>query len=112
MRLIKAALSQARWMQRNGNNQIEHSIPEPRICHRFGQPLGNRMTEMELSAVFKLKNNETNHAPASISGDGGIELQFSVSAIRACKFAFDCASKGLGAFRAKWGKNALGFVVA
>ena len=112
LRLIKTALSQASSMQRNRNNQIERSISEPRIHHRFSQPPGDRMPQMELSAVFKLKNDEANYAPASISRDCGIELQFSVSAIRACKFAFDCARKGLGAFRAKWGKNALGFVVA
>ena len=112
MRLVKTALSQARSMQRDRNNQIKRSIPEPRIHHRFGQPPSDRMTEMELAAVFELKNDETNHAPASISGDGGIELQFSVSAIRTCKFALDCASKRLGAFRAKWRENALGFVVA
>ena len=70
------------------------------------------MTQIELSTVFELKNDEANHAPASISGDGGIEFQFAVSAIRARKFALDRARKRFGAFRAEWRKNALGFVVA
>ena len=67
---------------------------------------------MELSIVFELQNHEANHASASISGDGGIELQFSVGAIRACKFALDRTGKGFGAFGAKWRDDALGFVMA
>ena len=61
-------------MQRNGNNEVKRSIPEPDVHHRFGQPTGDRVTQMELSIVFELDNNEANHAPASISGYGGIEL--------------------------------------
>ena len=112
MRLVKTALSQARWMQRDRNNQIKRSIPEPRIHHRVGQPPSDRMTEMELAAVFELKNDETNHAPASISGNSGIELQFSVAAVRARELALDRAGKRFGTFRAKGRNDALGFVVA
>jgi hypothetical protein len=69
------------------------------------------MTQMELSIVFESENDKANHTPASISGDGGIELQFSVGAICARKFALNRAGKGFGAFGAEWRNDALGFIM-
>ena len=52
--LIETALAFPRRMQRDRHDQIEAASREARIAQRLAQPIGERMAQMDLPAVFEL----------------------------------------------------------
>ena len=78
-------------MERDGNDDIEALVANAIVAHRLEQPASNRMTQMQLASVFELQHDEANDAAAAIGGNGGVEIEFAMSAIRAGKFSLDRA---------------------
>src|SRR5205823_9555461 len=65
-----------------------------------------------LAIVFELQNDKAHYTPAAISGNGRIESECSIGAVRAGKLTINCTGKGLGTFCTKRRDDTLRFVEA
>src|SRR5436190_13552650 len=99
-------------MQRDSNNQIKLSRAQSNIVHRFQQPIGNGMTEMQLTIVFELQNNKANDTATAIGGDGGIECEGAAGTVTTGKLALNRAGKWLRTFCTKRRNDALRLIKA
>src|SRR4029078_10026282 len=71
--LIKTAFAFPGGMERDGNDQVEAPITQPRIIHGFTKPSSERGTEITLMSVFKFVHQLANESAASINRDRGVE---------------------------------------
>ena len=65
------------------------------------EPSGEGVTQMALMPVFEVVHEFAHQSAAAISGDGRIEMQDAMFAIRATECLRDRAGKRLGTFRAE-----------
>src|SRR5947207_3214058 len=99
--LIEAALAFARGMKRHRHDEIEVAAVETRVRETFHEPVRDGITEVALPAVFELVENIANETAAAVSGDGTIEMERAMLAVRATEGLGDCARERLGTFRAE-----------
>src|SRR5438874_8897644 len=88
-------------MQWNGNDRIETAFAKTLVVERGHQPARDQVAKMDLAPVFKIENHMANDSAASVSGNGGVEMEGAMGAVGARESSGDCSGKGLGAFRAK-----------
>jgi len=99
-------------MQWHRHNYVETPLAEPLIIQRSLEPARHEMAEINLAPVLKAVNDLANNPAAAVSGDGRVEMNGAMSAIRAGKRAGNSAFKWFGARLAKRRDNTDGFCVA
>src|SRR5436190_23440932 len=99
--LIKPALALFRRMQRNGHDRIETAFTKTFVVERGHQPARDQMAKMNLASVFKIENDVSDDAAASVSRNRRIEMEDAMGAVGAGKGGGNCPIKRLGTFRAK-----------
>ena len=100
-RLIKSALAFPGWVKGNGDDDVEVPAAEARIAQGFAKPSGHGIAKVTLLCVFEFVHKFADQAAAAVSGDGTIEMQDAMLAIRATEGLGDGAGKGFRAFRAE-----------
>src|SRR4051812_16865569 len=100
--LVEPALAFPGRMKRHRNDEIEMAAVQPRIVQSLAKPARYRMSQIGLFCVLKLVDEPANQTPASVGGNGAIEVEDAILAIGATKRLGDGAGKWLGAFGAEW----------
>ena len=72
-------------MQRHGDEPIKAPATETDIIERIRQPLRHNMTQVDLTIVLKIVDDTPNDAATPISRDRCLEIEFTMSTIRARK---------------------------
>jgi len=92
-------------MQRHRDDKVEPAITQPFVVQRSAEPARHGLTQMNLATVLKVVNNLANNPATAIGGNGCVEVNGAMGAIRASEFTGNRAFEWLGAFLAKWRNN-------
>ena len=79
--LVEFAFAKADVMQRHGDEGIEWLRCDARVIEGGGEPVCERMAEMELAAVFERMDEVADDTAAEIRRDSAVEMHFASGAV-------------------------------